>query len=146
MLMKTKYLSLLVVALGVGLSACSKKDTLGGTNDPLDGSDAPWGGLDGPLEIRIDSATAVTLSFGVTSDLTFWNWFADMKGNTRNRQHLSIYAYGRMDLLTNRKLYAQWDLNYAWPCKISGLNFDLDSDAAFIAEVTLMHEGITRVA
>jgi phage tail-like protein len=88
----------------------------------------------------------LTLSFGVTNDMTFWTWFTDVKGSVRNRQHLSIFAYGRMDPSTSTKFFAQWDLLYAWPCKISGLNFDLDSDAAFITEVTLMHEGISRVA
>ena len=86
----------------------------------------------------------VTLSFGVTVDTFFWEWWTSAKGGQPNRQDVTIKAFGAADD-TGTKVFAEWTLTNAWPQSISGFNFDLDSNEAFIADVTLIHEGITRV-
>lgn len=86
----------------------------------------------------------VTLSYGVTDDIRFWQWWTDMaSGYTYRRVNLSLVAFGPADKDGNRRL-AEWNLEQAWPSRISGFNFDLDSTSAFIAEVTLAVENIYR--
>ncbi len=100
----------------------------------------------GSQGIYIPGATGfepVTLSYGVTDDVRFWQWWTDLaSGKTDKRVNLSLVAFGAMD--EGNKRLAEWHLEFAWPYKISGFNFDLDSTSAFIAEVTLMVENIVR--
>lgn len=86
----------------------------------------------------------ITLSYGVTDDMAFWKWWSDMSsGYVYRRVHLSLIAFGAADKDGHKKI-AEWHLEHAWPQRISGFNFDLDSNSAFIAEVTLAVESITR--
>jgi len=108
-----------------------------------------YGGSQG---IYIPGATAfepVTLSQGVGTNMTFWNWWVDIangQNHTANRINASIIAYGPVtDEATSTKKYAQWDLTDAWPSKISGFNFAATGDRVFGISVTLMVEEITRV-
>ena len=104
--------------------------------------------MPGRRGLRIVGPTAiepVTLSFGVTEDTFFWEWWTSAKGGLPNRQDVTIKAFGARPTLTGDKVFAEWTLTNAWPQSISGFNFDLDSNEAYIAEVTLVHEGITRV-
>jgi phage tail-like protein len=87
----------------------------------------------------------VTLSFGVTTNTFFWDWWTSAKSGLPNRQDVTIKAFGARPTLDEDKVFAEWTLTNAWPQSISGFNFDLDSNEAYIAEVTLIHEGITRV-
>jgi phage tail-like protein len=86
----------------------------------------------------------VTLTFGVTEDTFFWDWWTSAKNGVPNRQDITIKAFGAADS-SGTKVFAEWTLTNAWPQSISGFSFDLDSNEAFIAEVTLIHEGISRV-
>ncbi len=86
----------------------------------------------------------ITLSYGVTDDARFWDWWTDLaNGYVYKRLNLSLVAYGAMGSNGKKKL-AEWHLEHAWPQRISGFNFDLDSTSAFIAEVTLAVENIYR--
>lgn len=87
----------------------------------------------------------VTLAYGVTDDIRFWDWWGDMtNGYVYRRANLSLVAFGAADK-DGIKKKAEWHLEHAWPMRISGFNFDLDSTSAFIAEVTLAVENIVRV-
>ncbi|RME96932.1 MAG: hypothetical protein D6768_20835 [Chloroflexi bacterium] len=90
----------------------------------------------------------VTLSYGVTDDIRFWQWWTDMaNGKAHKRVNLSLVAFGQVYKEGNKskRKIAEWHLEHAWPVRISGFNFDLDSTSAFIAEVTLAVENINRV-
>ena len=88
----------------------------------------------------------ITLYQGVTSDKTFWTWWADVtKGKKRRCKSATIRAYGQyVNAADNDPAIAEWTLENVWPLSISGFNFDLDSDQAFIAQITLVAESITR--
>lgn len=91
----------------------------------------------------------VTLSFGVTDDVRFWQWWTDMaNGKVHKRVNLSLVAFGAVykedETKKSKRRIAEWHLEHAWPVRISGFNFDLDSTSAFIAEVTLAVENIER--
>lgn len=93
----------------------------------------------------------ITLSYGVTEDMRFWEWWTDLTaGKVYRRVNLSLIAYGLLPkkddgTYATKRRTARWDLTNAWPSRVSGFNFDLDSTSAFIAEVTLIVESITRV-
>ncbi|MCG3211079.1 MAG: hypothetical protein FOGNACKC_04716 [Anaerolineae bacterium] len=93
----------------------------------------------------------IILSYGVTDDMRFWEWWTDMTaGKVYRRVNLSLIAYGLLPKKADgtydaKRRTAKWNLTNAWPSRISGFNFDLDSTSAFIAEVTLIVESITRV-
>ncbi|RMF04537.1 MAG: hypothetical protein D6768_03035 [Chloroflexi bacterium] len=93
----------------------------------------------------------ITLYQGVTSDITFWNWWTDVTKGKKVRRNATIKAFGGY---TREKVQgeqtdpppqmAQWSLENVWPLSISGFSFDLDSDQAFIAQITLVAESIER--
>lgn len=108
--------------------------------------------------IYIPSCTTfepITLSFGVTDDLTFWKWWTDMAGSKRNRIDASIFALGAATVKTpanvsstiteKMRRVAQWDLQDVWPSRISGFHFDVDSNKYMLASVTLVVEDISRI-
>lgn len=127
----------------------------------------------GSRGIYIPSCTSfepITLSFGVTDDMTFWNWWLDMANGQRNRINATIFALGPSFLSSSatsktvklngkdevrtavtaavqKKLrrVAQWDLEDAWPSRISGFRFDVDSNKYLLASVTLVAEDIRRI-
>ncbi len=126
----------------------------------------------GSSTLFIPGATSyapLTLHQGVTNDMAFWKWWTDVTKGKKMRFSGTITAYGRLlstdagtDTLdsTQRaatmnvdeslkatdefKKQAVWNLSNVWPLSISGFNFDLDSTDPFIAEITLVAEGIER--
>lgn len=108
------------------------------------------GGSSGILMPGACGFEPITLAYGVTDDTEFWKWWVDMSGaKIYRRVNLELVAYGALKKQsdgTYKKGTARWDLANAWPSRISGFNFDLDSTSAFIAEVTLIVENITRTA
>jgi len=94
----------------------------------------------------------ITLSYGVTDDIRFWDWWTDMANSKIYRRvNLTLAAYGPLpkkddDTYKKKKRKAEWNLTNAWPSRISGFNFDLDSTSAYIAEVTLIVESVERVS
>ncbi|MCG3211080.1 MAG: hypothetical protein FOGNACKC_04717 [Anaerolineae bacterium] len=111
------------------------------------------------------SFAPITLSHGVTSDMTLWKWWTDVTKGKKARRSGSIYAFGyvtgqiSIPFVTGFAKFksistgvdappkiAQWDLSNVWPLSISGFNFDLDSGDPFIAEITLVAESIERIS
>jgi phage tail-like protein len=84
----------------------------------------------------------ITLKRGVTANMDMWTWrqmIIDGKVNTA-RSNGSIYMCDQSGIAI-----AQWDFEKAWPSKISGPQFQADSSAVGIEELTLVHEGLTRI-
>ncbi len=120
----------------------------------------------GSRGIYIPSCTnfePITLSFGVTDNMGFWDWWMDMANGKRNRIDASIFALGPTiaagkktegatsaraipeTLSEKGRRIAQWDLEDVWPSRISGLRFDADSDKYYLASVTLAVEDVKRI-
>lgn len=115
----------------------------------------PEGGSRGIYIPSCTSFEPITLSFGVTDDLTFWNWWIDMSGAKRKRINASIFALGpalskapadvASAVTAKMRRVAQWDLQDVWPSRISGFHFDVDSNKYMLASVTLVAEDISRI-
>lgn len=87
----------------------------------------------------------ITLYQGVTSDKIFWEWWTDVTKGKKSRRNATIKAYGQYVKEKDKDpLIAEWSLENVWPLSISGFSFDLDSDQAFIAQITLVAESIER--
>lgn len=90
------------------------------------------------------SFAPLTLQQGVTKDMAFWKWWTDVTLGKKSRCEVAITAYGPITADGGDPAQATWTLSNVWPLAISGFNFDLDSGDAFIAEITLVAESITR--
>ena len=85
--------------------------------------------------------TPITLKRGVTDLKDVWDWrqlVVDGKIDSA-RTNASIIAYSQ-----DNKPVAQWDLENAWPSKVSGPEMDSGSTSYMIEEMTIVHEGMTR--
>jgi len=84
----------------------------------------------------------ITLKRGITNIVDVWQWRklvedGDIEGARKNG---SIMMYDQSGTLV-----AQWDFVNAWPSKVTGPSIQADSNALGIEEMTIVHEGITRV-
>jgi phage tail-like protein len=84
----------------------------------------------------------VTLKRGITSDTEIWKWrekvvAGDIKG-ARSGGSIVMYDY-------NFEEVARWNLENAWPSKVSGPQFKSDGNEYGVEELTLVHEGFKRV-
>jgi phage tail-like protein len=84
----------------------------------------------------------VTLKRGITQDMQIWDWRAIVeKGEVvKARKTCSIVMFDR-----NYKEVARWNFENAWPSKVTGPSVKADSNEFGVEEVTLVHEGMTRV-
>ncbi len=83
----------------------------------------------------------ITLSHGVTSDKTYWDWWSRLAAGTREVYGASLIVYDHAFVKV-----AQWDLEDAWVSRISGFRFETGTSGdVFIASVTLVAEDIKRV-
>jgi len=87
---------------------------------------------------------AVTLKRGITgSTMDAWKWRKMVEdGNVSSaRSNGTISMFDDTGALT-----AQWTFINGWPSKISGPAIKSDSNEVGIEEMTIVHEGITRVS
>jgi len=115
----------------------------------------PEGGSRGIYVPSCTNFEPITLSFGVTDDIGFWNWWTDIANGKRKRIDASIFALGAAvskaptgvpsALSEKMRRVAQWDMEDVWPSRISGFHFDVDSNKYFLASVTLVAEDIKRI-
>jgi phage tail-like protein len=99
------------------------------------------------------SHSNITLSHGITTDHSLWDWYNGSASNGAlvagqagaeygaiNRVDISIWL--RDDAGQDR---VQWKIKQAWPTKWTGPSFDATSDAIAIESLELAHEGIEVV-
>ena len=89
------------------------------------------------------SWTPITLKRGVTSSMDIWDWrqqVVEGKVDTA-RTNCSIVAYSQ----DNAEI-ARWNLENAWPSKVTGPEMDAGSTNYMIEDVTIVHEGVRRVS
>ncbi len=87
--------------------------------------------------------TDVSLKRGVTSNVDVWTWRQMVvEGKVDEaRTNCSIVAYNQM----NEEI-ARWNLDSAWPSKVSGPEMDSGSTNYMVEEITIVHEGLSRVS
>ncbi len=84
------------------------------------------------------SFSNITLSRGITTDRTLWDWRSDVASGNLQRRDLSIVLYN-----DRREEKIRWNVSSAWPTKWSGPSLDATSDAVAIETLELAHEGIS---
>lgn len=85
----------------------------------------------------------ITLKRGISSTMDIWDWRktvedGDVEGARRNG---SIVMFDQ-----SLQEVARWNFERAWPTKVSGPQLQSDSNAFGVEEMTITHEGITRVS
>jgi len=85
----------------------------------------------------------ITLKRGITMNMDLWDWrkLVEEGKIDKARTNGSILMCDQMGVPV-----AQWDFIAAWPSKISGPQFQADSSAVGVEEVTIVHEGLKRVS
>jgi phage tail-like protein len=84
----------------------------------------------------------ISLKRGITKEMDIWKWRkmvedGDVEGARKNG---SIVMYNQ-----SLSEVARWNFERAWPVKVTGPQLQSDSNAFGIEELTLTHEGLTRV-
>ena len=78
----------------------------------------------------------VTMKKGVfKSDNKFWDWFSQIKMNTIKRRTILIKLLDEAGKVT-----MQWQLNNAWPTKISGTDLKSEGNEVAIDTLEIAHE------
>ncbi len=87
--------------------------------------------------------TDITLKRGVTSNIDVWNWRQQVvEGKVEDaRTHCSVVAYNQ----ANEEI-ARWNFENAWPSKVTGPDMDAAGTDYMVEEMTIVHEGMERVA
>lgn len=84
----------------------------------------------------------VTLKRGLTNNMSFWDWRQKVEEGQMDeaRANCSIIMFDR-----NYEPVARWDLENAWPVKVSGPSLSASSNDFGVEELVLTHEGMKRV-
>ena len=84
----------------------------------------------------------ITLKRGLTDDKTFWEWRQKViEGEMdKARANCSIIMFDR-----DYKPIVRWNLENAWPVKVSGPSLSAGSNEFSVEEMVITHEGIMRV-
>ncbi|QXH50501.1 phage tail protein [Pseudomonas fakonensis] len=78
----------------------------------------------------------VTMKRGVfVNDNTFWAWMDEIKMNTIARRTVLIKLLDEAGAVT-----MQWQLNNAWPTKITGTDLKSDSNEVAVDTIEIAHE------
>jgi phage tail-like protein len=86
--------------------------------------------------------TEVTLKRGVTSTIDVWDWRQEVVDGKVDdaRTNCSIVAFNQ----ANEEI-ARWNFDMAWPSKVTGPDMDSGGTDYMVEEMTIVHEGMTRV-
>jgi phage tail-like protein len=79
----------------------------------------------------------VTLKRGLTTDLTLFQWHQDVMQGNITRANVSI-----MVLDESRKEQVRYNLQNAWPSKITGPDLKANANEIAIEAIEMVHEGI----
>jgi phage tail-like protein len=84
----------------------------------------------------------ITLKRGLTKDFQFWDWRElVITGDIATaRRPVTIEMFDR-----NYNSIVTWNIVNAWPSKLSGPSIASDSNDFSIEELTIVHEGLTRL-
>ena len=87
--------------------------------------------------------TEVSLKRGVTSSIDVWEWRQQVvEGKVDDaRTNCSIIAYNQ-----GNEEIARWNFESAWPSKVTGPDMDSGGTDYMVEDMTIVHEGMTRVS
>jgi phage tail-like protein len=81
--------------------------------------------------------TNITLKWGITGDITLWNWLLEGMNGLGQR------ADGTVILLDeNRNPVMQWNFRRGWPCKWTGPGLNAKNNEIAIETLEICHEGL----
>lgn len=81
----------------------------------------------------------VTMKRGIfVNDTTFWDWHAEIQMNTIKRRTVVIKLLDESGAVT-----MQWQLDNAWPTKITSTDLKSDGNEVAVDTLELAHEGLT---
>jgi len=81
----------------------------------------------------------ITMKRGVfVNDNSFWNWHAEIKMNTVKRRTVLIKLLDEAGSVT-----MQWQLDNAWPTKITSTDLKSDGNEVAVDTLEIAHEQIT---
>jgi phage tail-like protein len=81
--------------------------------------------------------TNITLKWGITGDLIFWNWVVNgMKGLVQ-RAPVAVVL-----LDENRNEVMRWNFTRCWPCKWTGPGMNAKNNEIAIETLEICHEGL----
>src|SRR5690606_19780692 len=84
----------------------------------------------------------ITLSQGITTNMSIWNWRNQVENgdDAGARKNGSITQFNHL-----LQPIAKWDFTNAWPSKVTIPQFQADSDAIVMEELTIVVESSKRV-
>lgn len=81
----------------------------------------------------------ITMKKGVfTDDNTFWNWYKQFSTNSVTRKTVTIKLPDE-----EGKTTIQWQLNNAWPIKITSTDLKANGNEVAVETIEIAHEGLT---
>jgi phage tail-like protein len=80
----------------------------------------------------------IVLKFGITGDLTFWNWMVKSINGQVQRANGSVIL-----LDENRQEAIRWNFARAWPCKYKASPLNAKGNEVAIETLELCHEGLS---
>jgi phage tail-like protein len=92
-----------------------------------------------PGELKWDN---IRCRRGVTTTMALWDWRKQVEQGKIDdaRRNGSIVLYSPQD-----EEVARWNFTAGWPCKMSGPEFNANTNEMAIEEVEIAHEGLERV-
>lgn len=84
--------------------------------------------------------TDIVLTRPVTSNRGFWRWHKDIAAGQDKRVNCALVAFNE-----EKKEVARWNVELAWPRKVTVMDMVVTSADVLLEEVTLAHSGIVRV-
>jgi phage tail-like protein len=85
----------------------------------------------------------IALKRGITDSMDIWQWRKQVEdGDVEGARHSgSVVMFDQ-----NLKEVARWNFERAWPTKVSGPSIRSDTNEISIEDLTITHEGLTRVS
>jgi phage tail-like protein len=80
----------------------------------------------------------IVLKYGITGDLTFWNWMVKSINGQVQRANGSVIL-----LDENRQEAMRWNFARAWPCKYKASLLNAKGNEVAIETLELCHEGLS---
>lgn len=84
----------------------------------------------------------VTLKRGITANMDLYDWRKEVEQGNVDKARVSCTIRMHDQAFA---VVAEWELDAAWPSKISGPSLKADSSEMGVEEITLVHEGIRRI-
>lgn len=85
--------------------------------------------------------TDIVLTRPVTDNRGFWQWHEDIAKGEDKRVNCAIVAFN-----AEKKEVARWNVELAWPRRVTVMDMTAASNDVLLEEVTLAHSGVIRVA